>query len=44
MKLGFININAPGQLNPVTALARRLQAREDEAYYDLSAELEVIVR
>jgi hypothetical protein len=42
MKLKFISINATGQLNPMTALARRLQARE--AYYDLSGELEVIVR
>ena len=44
MKLEFISINVTGHLNPMTALARRLQAREDEAYYDLSGELEVIVR
>ena len=31
MKLGFICLNLPGHLNPMTALARRLQDRNHEA-------------
>jgi UDP:flavonoid glycosyltransferase YjiC (YdhE family) len=30
MKLGFICINVPGHLNPMTALARHLQARNHD--------------
>jgi hypothetical protein len=30
MKVGFICINLPGHLNPMTALARQLQARNHE--------------
>ena len=33
MKLGFISINVPGHLNPMTALARRLQARNHEVVF-----------
>jgi hypothetical protein len=28
MKLGFICLNAPGHINPMTTLARRLQGRD----------------
>jgi len=30
MKIGFICINGPGHLNPMTALARQLQARNHD--------------
>jgi UDP:flavonoid glycosyltransferase YjiC (YdhE family) len=30
MKLGFICLNLPGHLNPMTALARRLQDRNHD--------------
>jgi MGT family glycosyltransferase len=33
MKLGFICPNVPGHLNPMTALARRLQARNHEVVF-----------
>jgi zeaxanthin glucosyltransferase len=33
MKLGFICPNVPGHLNPMTALARRLQARHHEVVF-----------
>jgi zeaxanthin glucosyltransferase len=33
MKLGFICINLPGHLNPMTALARQLQARNHEVVF-----------
>jgi zeaxanthin glucosyltransferase len=33
MKLGFICINVPGHLNPMTALARRLQARNHDIVF-----------
>src|SRR6266478_7785791 len=33
MKLGFISINVPGHLNPMTALARQLQTRNHEVVF-----------
>src|ERR1700692_4245328 len=33
MKIGFICPNIPGHLNPMTALARRLQARNHEVVF-----------
>jgi MGT family glycosyltransferase len=33
MKLGFICLNLPGHLNPMTALARRLQARNHQVVF-----------
>ncbi len=33
MKLGFICINIPGHLNPMTALARHLQARNHDVVF-----------
>ena len=33
MKLGFICLNVPGHLNPMTALARQLQARGHEVVF-----------
>ncbi|HET9378688.1 MAG TPA: nucleotide disphospho-sugar-binding domain-containing protein [Chthoniobacterales bacterium] len=33
MKLGFICLNLPGHLNPMTALARQLQARDHEVVF-----------
>ena len=33
MKLGFICLNLPGHLNPMTALARHLQARNHEVVF-----------
>jgi UDP:flavonoid glycosyltransferase YjiC (YdhE family) len=33
MKLGFICLNVPGHLNPITALARQLQARNHEVVF-----------
>ena len=33
MKLGFISPNLPGHLNPMTALARHLQARNHEVVF-----------
>ena len=33
MKLGFICPNLPGHLNPLTALARHLQARDHEIVF-----------
>src|ERR1700742_5205358 len=33
MKLGFISINLPGHLNPMTALARQLQGRNHEVVF-----------
>jgi zeaxanthin glucosyltransferase len=33
MKLGFICLNVPGHLNPMTALARQLQARNREVVF-----------
>ena len=33
MKLGFICPNLPGHLNPLTTLARRLQARNHEVVF-----------
>jgi zeaxanthin glucosyltransferase len=33
MKLGFISINAAGHLNPMTALARQLQARNYDVVF-----------
>jgi UDP-N-acetylglucosamine:LPS N-acetylglucosamine transferase len=33
MKLGFICLNAPGHLNPMTALARQLQGRNHEVVW-----------
>src|SRR3979490_1479594 len=33
MKLGFICINLPGHLNPMTALARQLQARGHDVVF-----------
>ena len=38
MKLGFICPNLPGHLNPMTALARHLQARNHEVVFLYSAE------
>ena len=37
MKLGFICINLPGHLNPMTTLARHLQARNHEVVFLYSA-------
>jgi hypothetical protein len=33
MKLGFACLNAPGHLNPMTALARQLQGRNHEVVW-----------
>jgi UDP:flavonoid glycosyltransferase YjiC (YdhE family) len=33
MKLGFICLNIPGHLNPMTALALQLQARGDDVVF-----------
>src|ERR1700730_17124093 len=33
MKLGFISLNVPGHLNPMTALARQLQARNHDVVF-----------
>ena len=33
MKLGFICLNLPGHINPMTALARQLQARNHEGVF-----------
>src|ERR1700730_17656311 len=33
MKLGFICLNLPGHLNPMTALARRLQDRNQDVVF-----------
>ena len=33
MKIGFISLNVPGHLNPMSALARRLQARNHEVVF-----------
>ena len=33
MKLGFICLNVPGRLNPMTALARHLQLRNHEVVF-----------
>ena len=33
MKLGFICLNLPGHLNPMTALARQLQGRNHEVVF-----------
>jgi len=33
MKLGFICLNVPGHLNPMTALARELQARNHDVVF-----------
>jgi zeaxanthin glucosyltransferase len=38
MKLGFICLNVPGHLNPMTALARRLQQRHHEVIFLYSSE------
>src|SRR5215470_9487866 len=38
MKLGFICLNLPGHLNPMTALARHLQARNHEVVFLYSTE------
>jgi MGT family glycosyltransferase len=38
MKIGFICINAPGHLNPMTALARQLQSRNHEVIFLYSSE------
>jgi zeaxanthin glucosyltransferase len=38
MRLGFICCNAPGHLNPMTALARPLQARNHEVIFLYSSE------
>jgi MGT family glycosyltransferase len=38
MKLGFICPNVPGHLNPMTALARQLQARNHEVVFLYSSE------
>src|SRR5215813_11440027 len=37
MKLGFISLNLPGHLNPMTALARQLQARNHEVLFLFSS-------
>ena len=37
MKIGFICTNIPGHLNPMTALARHLQARNHEVVFLYSA-------
>src|ERR1700731_2381426 len=37
MKLGFICLNLPGHLNPMTTLARQLQARNHEVVFLYSA-------
>jgi UDP:flavonoid glycosyltransferase YjiC (YdhE family) len=31
MKLGFIRLNLPGHLNPMTALARQMQERNHDS-------------
>jgi zeaxanthin glucosyltransferase len=38
MKLGFISPNAPGHLNPMTALARQLQARRHDVIFLYSSD------
>ena len=38
MKLGFICINIPGHLNPMTALARHLQDRNHDVVFLYSSD------
>jgi zeaxanthin glucosyltransferase len=38
MKLGFICVNGPGHLNPMTALARQLQARNHDVVFLYSSD------
>jgi len=38
MKIGFICINGPGHLNPMTALARQLQARNHDVVFLISSD------
>ena len=38
MKLGFICPNVPGHINPLTTLARHLQARGHEVVFHYSSE------
>jgi zeaxanthin glucosyltransferase len=38
MKLGFIYLNVPGHLNPMTTLARQLQARGHEVVFLYSSD------
>ena len=38
MKIGFICINGPGHLNPMTALARQLQARNHDVVFLYSSD------
>jgi zeaxanthin glucosyltransferase len=38
MKIGFICINGPGHLNPMTALARKLQARNHDVVFLYSSD------
>jgi hypothetical protein len=38
MKIGFICPTVPGHLNPMTALARHLQVRNDEVVFLYSSE------
>ena len=33
MKIGFVSLPFSGHLNPMTALARRLQSRGNEIYF-----------
>jgi UDP:flavonoid glycosyltransferase YjiC (YdhE family) len=36
MKLGFVCLNLPGHLDPMTALARQLQARNHDVVFRYS--------
>jgi MGT family glycosyltransferase len=38
MKLGFISLNVPGHLNPMTALARQLQSRNHDVVFLYSSD------
>src|SRR5260370_19268768 len=44
MKIGFISPFVPGHFNPMTALARQVQARHHEVVYLASPVVEPLVR
>jgi len=44
MKIGFISPFVPGHLNPMTTLARQLQARSHDVVYISPPELEPVIR
>src|SRR5258708_11267779 len=44
MKIGFLSMPLTGHLNPMTALARKLQSRGDEVVFIGVPDLEPVVR